>query len=46
MAVPMPHWDVTSDYLSQVTGSPVWITILDDMLAMRTAGPNWNNSEL
>ena len=51
MAVPMPHWDVTSDYLSQVRNSPVWNTIRDfllppDMLAVRTAGPNWNDSKL
>ena len=51
MAVPMPHWDVMSDYLSQVRDSPVWITIRyfllpPDMLAMRTAGPNWNHSKL
>ena len=32
MAVPMPHWDVTSDYLSQVRDSPVWITIRDFLL--------------
>ena len=49
MAVPTPHWDVTSDYLPQVRD--VWITIRDsllppDMLAMRTAGPNWNHSKL
>ena len=47
MAVPMLHWDVTSDYLSQVR-QPMWITIRDfllppDMLAMRTAGPRWNH---
>ena len=51
MAVPMPHWNVTSDYLSQVRDSQVWITIRDfllppDMLAMRTSGPNWNHSKL
>ena len=50
-AVPMPHRDVTSDYLRQVRDSPVWITIRDflfppDMLAMRTAGPNWKHSRL
>ena len=44
MAVPMPHWDVTSDYISQERNRPVWITFRDflhppDMLAMRTAGP-------
>ena len=51
MAMPMPHWDVTSDYLSQVRDSPVWITIRDlllppDMLAVRTAGPKWNHAKL
>ena len=51
MAVPMPQWDVTSDYLSQTRDSPVWITIRDflfppDMLAMRTAGPKWNHTKL
>ena len=28
-AVPMSHWDVTSDYPDQVRDSPVWITIGD-----------------
>ena len=42
------HWDVTSDHFSQVRDGSVWITIRDfllppDMLAMRTAGPNWNH---
>ena len=51
MAVPMPHWHVTSDYFSQVRDNPVWITIRDiffppDMLAMRTAGPNWDHPKL
>ena len=51
MAIRMSHWDVTSDYLSQVRVCPVWITILDlllppDMLAMRTAGPKWNHAKL
>ena len=27
MAVPLPHWGVTSDFLSQVRESPVWISI-------------------
>ena len=51
VAVPMPHWDVTSDFLSQVRDSPVWITIRDfllppDILTMRTAGPKWNHAKL
>ena len=51
MVVPIPRWDVTSDYLSQVRDSPVWISIRDflfppDMLAMHTAGPKWNHSKL
>ena len=51
MALPMTHWDVTSDFLSQMRDSPVWITIRDfllppDMLAMRTAGPKWNHAKL
>ena len=51
MAVPIPHWDGTSDFLSQVRDSPIWISIFDllfppDMLAMRTAGPKWNHAKL
>ena len=46
-----PHRDVTSDYLSEVRDSPVWITIRDfllppDMLAVRTARLNWNHAKL
>ena len=33
MAVPIPHWDVTSDYLSQVRDSPVWISIRDSLFS-------------
>ena len=29
MAAPIPHWDVTSDYLSEVRDSPVRISIRD-----------------
>ena len=50
MAVPMPHWDVTSDCLSQVRHSPVWITIYDFLFHLTcwlcAAGPNWNHSKL
>ena len=51
MAVPMPHWDMKSDFLSQVKDSSVWTTIRNfflppDMLAMRTAGPKWNLAKL
>ena len=51
MAVSTPHWDVNSDYLSQVRDSPVWISIRDfpfppDILAMRTAGPKWNHAKM
>ena len=51
MAVPMPHWDMKSDFLRQVKDSPVWSTIRNfllppDILALRTAGPKWNHAEL
>ena len=35
MAVPIPRWDVTSDFLFP-----------PDMLAVRTAGPKWNHAKL
>ena len=51
MVVSIPHWDLTSDYLSQVRDSPVWISIPDflfppDILAMRTAEPKRNHAKL
>ena len=51
MAVPMPLWDVTSDFLGQVRDSPVWITFRDyllppNILDMRTAGPKLNHAKL
>ena len=51
VALSIPHCDVKSDYLSQVRDSAVWISIRDflfppGILAMRTAGPKWNQTKL
>ena len=51
MAILIPHWDATSDFLSQARDSPVWISIRDvlfppEILALRTAGSKWNHAKL